>query len=620
MLRFRALATLPLVLSLCAACDGDPPALDAGAEPPQILEVRVPEPAVEGSILEVRGLALEQLGAVPRLAIDRGGERIDLLDALPDAEDGRLLFELSAGAVERLGPGRHAVEARVTGEGPDTPPYPLELRLVSELPVDLFEAPSGEVHRNDVAVVNGAGILAPSEGEIVARFVGTYALDAGGETPVDVSLPVAPLERRDRERGVVVLSTDLGGLMPGTFDGTVQLVSTLRSGARSESTALPTSLHFNPPELFGLEPTDAALGQILTVSGAGFLGGDARPDELTLIRVDGTFTPDGGRPEPFAEDLVPRWVSGSEVELILEPEVEGDQLVSRLFGHARGTFDGMATPITVEGTQELSGSTIPFAFRLVGVRQVVHVRFLPGYYDSLARFGLANAAPEVEEAVRERMEGIYVAWNVDFRFEEPDDFSRNAYALLEIGGPDPNGVGLFGYDNTPGKDVNNVRLYDAIGGANAETQADGYPGFGGVFVESFLYWSEHPELPGERPLGAPDPDPLFDEVFDPVRERPATRAEAQGEGEPDRVRAVREAIEALASIIGETASHELGHSLGMAQPYGAPTVYHNDFDGDGCLMDSGGDRPLGERMGLSGYAPTQFCYDHPEYLSEILGR
>ena len=49
---------------------------------------------------------------------------------------------------------------------------------------------------------------------------------------------------------------------------------------------------------------------------------------------------------------------------------------------------------------------------------------------------------------------------------------------------DPNGLGLFGYDNTPGKDDGNTRLYDKLGGLNAQTQQDGYPGYGGVFLES----------------------------------------------------------------------------------------------------------------------------------------
>ena len=37
-------------------------------------------------------------------------------------------------------------------------------------------------------------------------------------------------------------------------------------------------------------------------------------------------------------------------------------------------------------------------------------------------------------------------------------------------------------------------------------------------------------------------------------------------------------------------------------------------------MDTGGDRPLGERMALPGFTTTHFCYDHPDYLTEILSR
>src|SRR5690606_1168202 len=180
-----------------------------------------------------------------------------------------------------------------------------------------------------------------------ARFVGTFTFDAGGTVDVDVTQPVFALERGDRERGLVVLTTDIGSMMPGTFEGTIRLESQLRSGQRSESAALSTSLHFNPPELYGLSATTASLGEILTVSGGGFLGGPDRPDELTLLRIEGTFTPaGGGSPEAFGPvEIPPVFVSGSEVQLVIEPELRDDALVSMLFGHARGTFMGQATPI-----------------------------------------------------------------------------------------------------------------------------------------------------------------------------------------------------------------------------------------------------------------------------------
>lgn len=614
-------ALLCLALALLACDPSTPPPTDGGADAPVILDVIVASPAIEGTPLVVRGLGLDRLGLDARLSIEQGGSSIAALDVEPGTDD-ELVFLLSAAAVDALGPGTHTVDLVALGNGLASAPYLATLQIVSELPVDLCEVPRGEVHRNDVAVLNGNGILAPTEGELTARLVGTFTADAGGSRPVDVALPVAPLERVDRERGVIVLTTDIGGLAPGTFDGTIQLSSRLRSGQTSDSATLSTSFHFNPPDLYSLDPTEATVGQILHVLGAGFLGGPDRPDETTLIRLEGTFTPaGGGAPEPFGpQEIVPAYVSGSEVQLVVEPAIRMDVLASALFGHARGTFMGTATPIAIMGTEELEGAAVPFGFVLGPVRQVIHIRFLPGYYSSLVHFGLAQAAPEIEARVRERMEEIYASWNVDFRFEEPDDYVRSAYSIVEIGGTDPNGTGLFGYDNSPGKDIGNLRLFDAIGGVNAETQMDGYPGYGGVFVESMLYWSERPGLPGERPPGSPDPEPLFDEVFDPVRSMPATRAEARGEVGGARGEAVQRAIHALGSIIGETTAHEIGHSLGMAQPYGSPTAYHNDFDTEGCLMDAGGDRPLGERMALPSFSTTAFCHDQMDYLDEILSR
>ncbi|MCA9583324.1 MAG: hypothetical protein KC416_16100, partial [Myxococcales bacterium] len=247
---------------------------------------------------------------------------------------------------------------------------------------------------------------------------------------------------------------------------------------------------------------------------------------------------------------------------------------------------------------------------------VVYLKFLPGFYTSLSKFGLTATAGTLESRIADRIEGIFKRWPVDVRLDPPDDFTKNGYATIEVGGPDPNGVGLFGYDNSPGKDVGNLRLFDAIGGANAETQADGYPGFGGVFVESLFLFSSHPESSGSVMAG-PSPDPLFDEIFDPVRAVPATLSEVQGQGDATRVTQVERALSALASIVGETAAHELGHSLGLAAPNGSPNQFHNAKDEPGCLMDSGGDRPLGERAEQPGFSTTRLCADAPDYLDRV---
>ena len=189
-------------------------------------------------------------------------------------------------------------------------------------------------------------------------------------------------------------------------------------------------------------------------------------------------------------------------------------------------------------------------------------------------------------------------------------------------------MGLLGYDNTPGKDVGNKRLYDWIGGVNAKTQQDGYPGYGGVFLESLLGFSEHPP---QGMFKSPLHTKTFDEIFDLFRlnsGKKLTSGEAlnvpplvSGAGCPsngDRVARAACAIWVLANVIGSTASHELGHSFGLAEPYGSASQYHNEGDLPNRLMESGSTRPLEERAEINGKGPAVFCKDEFKYLQTIL--
>ena len=81
------------------------------------------------------------------------------------------------------------------------------------------------------------------------------------------------------------------------------------------------------------------------------------------------------------------------------------------------------------------------------------------------------------------------------------------------------------FRSTPGKDTGNERLYDRIGGVNAATQEDGYPGYGGVFIESLFGFSEHPGEHAEA--GNPNADPSFDLIFDPFPVRAGDDAAPQ---------------------------------------------------------------------------------------------
>lgn len=601
------------------SCVADPsPGPPGTADAPEIADVESPRPVLEGSLLVVTGLGFDLLADDARLEVSSGDGSFLLLQEGPAGSNERS-FLVTRDLVDGLGVGEHGLTAIIGDGRVESTSFPFVIDVARDLPVRLDDAPSGDVHRNDLWLVSGDGLLAEQEGLVDARFTGTFTPDSGAApVAIDVPLPVLPAERFSRTRGIVRLTTALGGLEPGTFEGTVTLEQAPRGGTSTSSRAVAVALRFQLPELFAVEPPVATLEQVVTVRGAGFLGGADEPDEATLIRLQGAFHPQGGAEMSFGPaELVLQWVSGSEVRGVLRAVVRDGELVSEIFGARRGVFRGTATPVVIKGTEELEGASVPFELTLGPVRQVVYLRFLPGFYDSLTRFGLAAAAGEIEVRVKQRIELIYERWLVDVRLVEPPDFSRNGYVTLEIGGPDPNGIGLFGYDNTPGKDVGNLRLYDAIGGTNAETQEDMYPGYGGVFVESFLFFSSHPDLPGDTPTGVPEPDPLFDQIFDPVRRQAATLAEVRGEG--GRIAVVERALRSLASIIGETAAHELGHSLGLANPHGPMTAYHNDSDDEGCLMDSGGARPLGERADEPDYAPTRLCYDAPAYLDALHG-
>jgi len=596
---------------------------DSGEDPeptqvrPQIVEVRSSEPQLPGTALALRVANRDALVAAPRLALATAGESFDLVPrySSPDAE---WAYELTATVFEAVGAGRHPVTLTLIGESPagaplQSDPFDYELDLVTDLSFAIDGAPSGSVFRNEPAVLSGSGFLEDAEGTMVARFEGDFTAEGGSATTVMAELPVTQAEPGDRSRGLLVLGTELGGALPGTFEGTVTLEATLAGRLPMATEPFATTLRFQPPAIFSLEPGAAPLEHLVLVRGGGFLGGD--PEELTLVRLSGTFTDPIGGSASIDEELVFEFRDGETLGWVLDAEPVGQRLVATLFGDSEGQFVGTMTPVTFAGDSELAGSMAPVTLDLTPITQVVWVRFLPGFYESLPRFGLAASAGAIEPLVAERIEAIFAPWRVEVRLEQPTDVSAAGYTTVEIGGPDPNGLGLFGYDNTPGKDVGNLRLFDAIGGENAQTQEDGFPGYGGVFVESMLMWSSHPEIPGGD-VG-PEPDPVFDEIFDPVRDEPATAAEVGGSGA--RGPTVARAVNALASAIGETAAHELGHSFGLAAPFGASTVFHNAGDREGCLMDTGSARPFGERAAQPGFAATEVCGESAIYLDGILG-
>jgi hypothetical protein len=588
--------------------------------PPEILSIAVLSPALEGTPLRVETRGLEaSLPTLLRLAIPGTTGSVLLDEAASESVGSTRQFPLNRISIEYLGLGEVTVDATIVQGTMSSLPVPLSLTVASDLSLILTEVQSGDVYRESPILIRGNGLINRSEGSIVANVTGNFTPLGESETAVTAQFDVEPITQDDRTRASFRITTALGGLRSGQFNGVVQLVSTLKNGNQQTSGVEGVAFNILPPSILQVPSAPLYLGQIVPVTGLGFLGAPDAPGEATLLQFSGTIATSTDIISLDATEVVAEFVDGGQVRIPLDFRVQDEELVSNMFGVQSGAFSGTLTPVLVAGLETETGQPFEASLKLAGVRQVTVIRFLPGFFASLGAYGLALARDQVIDGIMERLRDLYAGINVVFYLEtSPNDVIPLAISTLEIGGSDPNGLGAFGYDNTPGKDVGNLRLNDRIGGANAITQQDGSPGYGGVFIESYLWWSESTPPPGFRPSGAPNPDPLFDNVFGPLRAEPATLNELNGIGESTRIAQVERAVRSLSYLVAETAAHELGHSLGLAAPYGSKTVFHNQTPGDGCLMDTGIERPLGERIGEPGFSTTQFCGDNLDYLQSIL--
>jgi len=239
----------------------------------------------------------------------------------------------------------------------------------------------------------------------------------------------------------------------------------------------------------------------------------------------------------------------------------------------------------------------------------VYLKYLPGFTDALRDFGLRN----VEHLIRDRILTVcnrdYEGISLEFVVMRPTDYVE--YAVIEVGGKDPNGRDLIGLDNTMGKDIGNLYFDDVVGGWNADSAEGGNSAFGGVFVSSYLGFSER--VPDPMPLASP----LFDEIFGPFMPDfggdPVEATEYPGGA---RDQAVERAILALGNMVGNTASHEIGHTLGLAA--GPADVFHNVVPGDNQIMDAGIYRDFEERAELNGKGPAVWTMENRSYLEYIL--
>lgn len=619
----------------CASGAGPDPGLEGLA-----LEKLAPATIIPGTKLRVSGASFvdEQWGTASLHLVDKG---VDLrlpakfvdFNTLSVAVDAETIAEV--GNVDFRGTARVEVIAASDGETYASGDLEIALSFRDRLePVPLAIESGGVIFVNDRLLVEGDGfLLGGEEGQTVARLAGCYALDSGGgcQPIAPIELPMAPEASLSRKQATFAFSPKVAGIKPGAFTGTVTVIN--KQTGLAPLAAPPGNVTYDvvTPQIFSMvpavaapaspgDPPAASLGQFVFVRGGGFVGGE--PGALTEVEIVGTFARTGGPSVPVSLTLIPEFVEGRLVRYVVNTD---DALGQALDLRTQtGTFTGTARPVTSYGATVVRGVAVQTSFALAPVKQVVHLQFQPSYVEGLRDFGLRAVHRQIRDRILEVCKRTYAGVNVDFRLEPPTDFAL--YEQVELVGVDPNGAGLFGYDNSPGKDSGNLRLYDRLGGVNAVTQSDGFPGFGGVFLRSLMGFSKHP---GSLAKQVPGADARFDTIFDPFR--------ADQDGEPiraadlsgglvavtgaacpatDRKGQIECAIYVMGNLVGGTLAHEIGHSLGLAAPF--QEGFHNPGDAPNRLMDAGGDRSFAERAELGGQGPAVFCDDEYAYLRAIL--
>ena len=590
--------------------------------PPLAVTAWSPTPLLPGSALRLRGTGFlpPEIGDnVITLSGTAAGKAVDieLTGKLASADE--LVADVSPELLAALPPGGPTLEGTIrvtrtvhaTGTG-SWYEFPIELSVKDNLTPAVTGVSPEVLFPGDLVTIAGAGFLLPGEGTSSVVFDGSFeALNPPTTKALhNIFIPATAISREALQ---LRLTPDLFGVKPGKIKGTLRVANTTDAGTEESEPLTGLSLPLEKPYLESVSPTSLSRGQILRFHGRGFLPTDAAFQATSLILVEGTFTSGTRDPITFsgvdALSLFPdRIDDNTTMEYVLRVNIDlNGQLVG--LGLISGTLTGTVTPWILSGTDAVLGQGTPFEVQILPQRQVIYVKYLPGFTESLDHFGLRV----VEDRIRERIAQValrdYAGVNIVFQEERPVDFAE--YGVVEVGGTDPNGADLFGLDNTEGKDVGNLRFNDVIGGLNAETEEEGYYAYGGVFVESFLGLS-----PGLGHGNLPIRDARFDAIFGPFI--PALGGAPVAEGEPGsgpRAAQVDEAVRVLGNLIGNTITHEVGHSLGLTALDGE---FHNVGDNPGWIMDSGSFRPFAERAEIDGEGPAVFSPFNRTYLESIL--
>jgi hypothetical protein len=585
-----------------------------------------PDTVLQGSRLELGGAGFvpAQLGEMTvHLQGEIGSNKIDHTAPLVVIDDTLAWWEVDSGfiaqtvAYETPFTGTLTVSRKVLGySGTDRFTLSVNLSVRRNLtPVLAGITPDG-VYVGDTLQVQATDLLLPGEGQSLLVLNGDFQVASPPMTKPLHGI-VFPLTVESRTRGSFALAPDKFGINPGDFVGEAVLENYTAGSEAAPSNPLPDlNIHVYSPVIDQFTPDIVRRGQRVHITGRGFVPTDAVGESATLIQLEGVFQTSGGKEISYqgknAMLLFPEVIEGNtELEVILRVTVGVDGQLDGL-GLVPGTFTGTAFPELFFGSESFLGQGLDFSLTVAPQLQVVYVKFLPSFDESFHAFGLHEARAAIKDRIVARCNRDYSAYNVDFVLERPVDFAE--YSVIELSGQDPNGANLLGLDNTTGKDTNNLRFNDIVGGKNAETEEQGYYAYGGVFLESFLMFS--PTISkGKTGLASPRFDETFASFVPELGGSPAEPGELNGGA---RAPQLQEAVRVLGNLVGGTVAHEIGHSLGLAMVPSHEAEYHNLGDNPAWLMDAGNYRPFTERAEVDGEGPEVFSPYNFDYLNDIL--
>jgi hypothetical protein len=620
--------TLAFVLATCLAAPtvtacGDE--VQGGAILPELRVASVgPSPIVPGTRIAISGggfvvPAVANLAVIFRGAVD--GEATEFA-VIPERVDDRTLIVAVEGEVEQAlvrPSGRFAGTVSVLRSPLIDAPQeevgtPVDLFVARRLTPRLDAFGPATLYVGETVTLSGDGFLHASEGASIVALDGTMTLEQPAQAVAisGLQLPAVPPDAGRRDALSFTLTPDVLGILPGRFDGTVTVINVDRQDQRDTSAPLTVvGLPLAGPEVTAMTPLSASRGQWVVLEGRGFTAADGLLQAATVLELEGRFTGSGGAVQDLsgarALTLVPDLVVGNtSLGVVLRVDVDGSGN-PRGLGLVPGTFEGTVAPIVLFGADATRGRGLPVTFTVLPQRQIIYIKLLPAFDDALSEFGLLAEKDAVVARVLEVVARDYAGISIAFTTEEPEDYAE--FGVVEVAGYDPNGAHQFGLDNTSGKDVGNLRFNDVIGGYNADTEADGYAAYGGVFPAEFFNMS--PTL-ADNPQASARFDEVFGAVMPQLGGRPAEAGEAASGARGGKV---AEAVRVFGNLVGNTITHEVGHSLGLAAIDGQ---FHNIGDNPGWIMDAGAARPFEERAELDGAGPAVFSPQNRAYLERIL--